>query len=82
MDLNTSRHPIAIWYNELGNRREELLEMMQSTYGDFCEMFGHAEGSYIALGSMDQVEEITQEMASLRRMALSDEEWADHWLLS
>lgn len=71
---------MAIWYNELGNRIQEVREMQGSIRDDemmredpcACFLFGY--------GWEKEINKMREEMKSIEIRASRDDEWDDHWL--
>jgi hypothetical protein len=71
---------MALWYNELGNRIQEVQQMQDSLKDDemmrydpcACFMFGY--------GWKKEKEKMQEEMRLIERRASRDDDWEDHWI--
>lgn len=80
MDLLNSRHPLAIKYNELGNRILDLEESIVWVQG---RPFGTDDlmGTFmVGQAIIDEIERLKEEMRHIEYEVERDEEWEDHWL--
>ncbi len=80
MNINESRHPAAIWHNELGNRCLEMREMFECAHEHAKEQ-NDPLCNFLAWEYYHrEVDSMKAEMVSIENRFFQDEYWDDHWL--
>lgn len=81
-DWKDSRHPAAIWYNELGMRIQELKEMQEGMVEETRTVTHDSLACFLGCSSWErEIERMRTEMASIELHFVRETWWEDHWEL-
>lgn len=78
-DWRDSRTLLAIRYNELGNRIQDLREMQLSIVEDGQQTGDHLATFLGCNGAEKEIAAMTLDMETMDRRMTRDQEWVDHW---